>query len=121
MKIAKLILGIVAILTGVLMLWGTLIGAVFIIALGQGVGFIFIGIIAGAIFIANGTLMIKARKGFAPKLELWAIGLIIALFVMALIVHKTYVDLYKEAGILILAEGIVLTLELKANQWKLVA
>ena len=112
MRMAKLISGIVALLAGIWLLWSTLIGTVLVAAFGQaGLGFVAVGFAAAVGLIVSGVLEIKARNAFRPKLELWAIGVMLALFIVALIVHKTYIDLWAQVGVPLLFAVIIVGVE----------
>lgn len=120
MKIAKLISGIIALLGGLLLLWGTAIGAVFVLGLNQGgVSFVLIGLVAAVGMMTSGILQIVARKSYRPKLELWAVGLMLVLFVLSLIVHKTYVDLWAQVGVPLLFAAILFGAEYNGSRTKL--
>lgn len=120
MKVAKLISGIIALIAGIMLLWGTIIGAVIVLGMNQGgVSFVLIGLLAAVGMITSGVLQIVARKSYRPKLELWAVGLMLVLFALALIVHKTYVDLWGQVGVPLLFAGIIFGVEYNGSRTKL--
>ncbi len=103
-----------------MLLWGTFISAVIVLGMNQGgVSFVLIGLLAAVGMITSGILQIVARKSYRPKLELWAVGLMLVLFVLALIVHKTYVDLWAQVGVPLLFAGIIFGLEFNGSRAKL--
>ncbi|WP_461215762.1 hypothetical protein [Lacticaseibacillus sp. GG6-2] len=112
MKVVKLVLGIMSLIAGFMLGWGTLISLMFVLAVAQGVTSIVIGVIATVVFVAAGVLMIKSRKAFHLKLEGTAVGLLAALFILAVLVHKLYVDLYLQAGVLLVLFAIVVGIEM---------
>lgn len=120
MKIAKLISGIIALLAGFSPLLLSLIGLIAV--LGIGVGSVItelVGLLTAVGMFASGILQIVAHKTFYPKLELWAIGLMLVLFVIAVIYHKAWTDLWAQVGVPLLFAVIIFGVEFNGNRTKL--
>ena len=120
MKIAKLISGIIALLAGFSPLLLSLIGLIAV--LGMGVGSVItelIGLLTAVGMFASGILLIVAHKTFYPKLELWAIGLMLVLFVIAVIYQKAWTDLWAQVGVRLLFAVIIFGVEFNGNRTKL--
>ena len=69
------------------------------------------GLFAGVVFIASGVLFIKSRQGLRLPLEAAAVGLLALLVVVALLIRKSFVDLYLQSGVLLALYAAVLAVE----------
>lgn len=120
MKIAKLTSGIIALLAGFSPLLLSFIGLIAVLGMGEGsVITELIGLLTAVGMFASGILLIVAHKSYQPKLELWAIGLMTVLFVIALIYHKAWTDLWAQVGVPLLFAGIIFGVEYNGSRTKL--
>lgn len=120
MKIAKLISGIIALLAGFSPLLLSFIGLITVLGMGEGsVITELIGLLTAVGMFASGILLLVAHKSYQPKLELWAIGLMIVLSVIALIYHKAWTDLWAQIGVPLLFAGIIFGVEYNGTRTKL--
>ncbi|WP_125707989.1 hypothetical protein [Lacticaseibacillus porcinae] len=120
MKIAKLISGIIALLAGFSPLLLSLIGVIAVLGMNEGSVFTeLIGFLTAVGMFASGIFQIIAHKSYHPKFELRAIGLMVVLFVLALIYHKAWTDLWAQVGVPLLFAAILFGIEFNANRTKL--